>query len=170
MGREIRMVPPNWSHPKNDRGHEQPMFDRNFDDAFADWLADFDRIRAGKLDQFEECYAEDGNNPLAAWLQDYSPPDPVYYRPWRDEEATWVQVWETVTEGTPVSPPFATREEVVEYLVAGGDDWDRRRGRGGYTRSQAEAFVNAGWAPSFVVSAGQVAAGIEIPALLEGSK
>jgi hypothetical protein len=26
----------------------------------------------------------------------------------RDKEATWFQAWKTVTEGTPVTPPFAT--------------------------------------------------------------
>jgi hypothetical protein len=57
---------------------------------------------------------------LADWLNDWGPPDPAYYRPWKDDEATWYQVWETESEGTPISPPFATREELVEYLVNNG--------------------------------------------------
>lgn len=161
------MVPPNWQHPKNDRGHLQAMFDRNFTDVFADWLADFDRIRRGELTDLErECYAEPGKNPLAEWLRDEgTPPDPAYYRPWRKEDATWFQVWETVSEGTPVTPPFATKGELVDHLVAGGDDWDRKRGHGGYTRAQAEAFVNAGWAPSMVMVGGQTATEIACSAL-----
>lgn len=172
MGREIRMVPPNWQHSKNDRGHLQPMHDRSFADEFTQWLADFDRVRAGSLTDLErECYAEPGMNPLAEWLRDEgTPPNPAYYRPWRDDEATWFQVWETVSEGTPVTPPFASRSELVDYLVAGGDDWDRKRGTGGYSREQAEAFVNAGWAPSMVISSGKMATGIAIPAMLEGKK
>lgn len=172
MGREIRMVPPNWQHPKNDRGHEQPMHDQNFADEFARWLADFDRIRVGNLTALErECYAEPGMNPLAEWLRDEgSPPDPAYYRPWSDEEATWFQVWETVSEGTPVTPPFATREELVDYLVKNGDFWDQKCGHGGYSREQAEAFVNAGWAPSMVTRGGQMATGIAIPAMLADQK
>jgi len=177
MGREIRMVPPNWQHPKDDHGNLRPMFGRNFDDVFADWLADFDRIRRGELTDIErECYGKLGMNPLAEWLRDEGAPRaPGNYRPWRDDEAMWVQVWETVSEGTPVTPPFATKGELVDYLVTGGDDWDRKRGRGkrgrgGYTRAQAEAFVDAGWAPSFVMASGSMASGIEVSAMLAGQK
>lgn len=162
------MVPPNWSHPKNDRGQLQPMYDRNFADVFADWLADFDRIRAGNLTDLErECYAEPGMNPLAEWLRDEgTPPNPTYYRTWRDDEATWLQVWETVSEGTPVTPPFATEGELVAYLVKNGDFWDQRRGNGGYSRKQAEAFVKARWAPSMIMSGGKTATGIAVSAML----
>lgn len=117
MGREIRRVPPNWAHPKRDPHKPpyrddvpQPMFDRSFDDVFAEWLADFDRIRSGALTDIErECYPRG----LADWLLDEGQPhDPAYYRPWKDEEATWFQLWQTVSEGSPVSPPFPTREEL----------------------------------------------------------
>lgn len=172
MGREIRMVPPNWEHPKNDRGQLQPMHDENFADRFANWLVDFDRIRRGELTDLDrECYAEPGMNPLAEWLRDEgTPPNPAYYRPWRDEEATWVQVWETVSEGTPVSPPFETREELADYLVKNGDFWDQKRGNGGYTREQADAFVKAGWVPSAMSIRGEGFTGIECAAALADSK
>lgn len=55
------------------------------------------------------------------------PPEREYYRSWKDEDATWFQVWETVSEGTPVTPPFATKEELIDYLVANGDFWDQKR-------------------------------------------
>jgi hypothetical protein len=84
MEREIRRVPPNWKHPPTDWNEVelQPMYDQHFDDVFADWLADFDRIRAGDLDD---------PRGLADWLNDDDgrPPDPAYYRPWKDDEATW---------------------------------------------------------------------------------
>jgi len=161
MGREIRRVPPNWEHPKDDRGNYLPMRDRTLEDRFAQWLADFDRIRCGELSEIErECYGE--GNALANWLQDDgNPPDPKYYRPWSDAEATWFQVWETVSEGTPVTPPFETKQELVDYLVECGDFWDQRRGNGGHSRKAAEHFVDSGWAPSFVMGGGKMAAGIE---------
>lgn len=170
MGREIRRVPPNWEHPqrdpsKNPYRHEglQPMRDRRFDEAFSEWLEDFDRVRAGNLSDFErECYPRG----LADWLHDEgAPPDPDYYRPWADEEATWYQVWENVSEGTPVTPPFATKEELVDYLVEHGDfwqhdaikrGWERKRpGYPGYSRKAAEAFVRDGYAPSMVTISDQ---------------
>lgn len=169
MGREVRMVPPNWVHPTDDRGQLQAMHDNNFADEFADFLEKFDRIRSGDLDEIErKCYAKPGMIPLAEWLRDEgTPPDPAYYRPWRDEDATWVQVWETVSEGSPVTPPFATKAELIDYLVAGGDDWDRKRGHGGYSREQATAFVEAGYVPSMVIVNGRTVTGIAISAALK---
>lgn len=154
MGREVRRVPQNWSHPRNEHGHLQPMHNESFPERFAEWLAEFDRIRRGELTNFErECYASD--NPLAEWLVDEgTPPDPAYYRPWSDDDATWFQVWEAVSEGTPVSPPFATPKELVDYLVEHGDEWDQRRGNGGYSRAAAEAFVASGWVPTMVIQSG----------------
>lgn len=68
------------------------------------------------------------------------------------------QVWETVSEGSPITPVFATREGLVDYLVEGGDGWDRKRGDGGWTRENAESFVKAAWAPSLFGMAGDVRA------------
>lgn len=152
MGREVRRVPPNWDHPRQEgrySGDLQPMFNERFDNKFAEWLTHFDRLRRGELDDVERKHYPLG---LADWLQDEGqPPDPKYYRPWKDEEATWFQVWETVTEGTPITPPFATPEELVDYLVANGDFWDQHRGTGGWDRKNALSFVSKGWAPSMVL-------------------
>ncbi len=168
------MVPPNWKHPRNDRGYLQPMHDRSFTDVFSEWLSDFDRMRVGDLDDNErELYVGEGKNPLAEWLLDAGvPPNPAYYRPWRDDEATWVQVWETVSEGTPVSPPFATRAALVEHLVAHSDEVDEKYGHasergitlGGYSREQVEALVNVGSVPSIRMVEGKLYAGIEAAA------
>ncbi len=149
MGREIRMVPPNWEHPKNEREHFQPMFDRNFSDAAAEWKRDFSEWESGVRPD----YCGDENKSLEFWEWHGGPPDREYYRPWKDEEATWFQVWETVSEGTPVTPPFATREELASYLAASGDYWDQKRGDGPWGVESANAFVfGSGWAPSLIIT------------------
>jgi hypothetical protein len=179
MGREIRMVPPNWVHPMIEDRHtgrlrEQPMYDRTFAQAEAEWLADFDRVRRGDMDDIErECYPHG----VCEWACDNTPPDPAYYRPWSDEEATWFQVWQTVSEGTPVSPPFATKEELIAYLAEHGDFWDQKRchqpdwkrlyggepGVSGWGETQAARFVNGpGWSPSLAVADGKVMDGIKL--------
>lgn len=149
MGREVRRVPPNWTHPESGQG----MFDQHFDDAMAEWKADIERIREGRFHDYEDYYRECAD-PLAAYLEDHSEPDPAFYRPWRDEEATWFQVWQTVTEGTPVTPAFETPKELIEYLVEHGDFWDQRRGDAGWSRRAATSFVNAGWAPTGIIEGG----------------
>lgn len=166
MGREIRRVPANWDHPKREpkapyyRDGLQPMYPWRFDEKFAEWLADFDRIRAGDLTELErECYPRG----LADWLLDEGQPiDPAYYRPWKDEEATWYQLWETVSEGTPVSPPFATQEELIAHLAEHGDGGWGASSPGGWGMEQARRFVMGdAWAPSMVIVDGKFMSGVE---------
>lgn len=51
------------------------------------------------------------------------------------------QLWETVSEGSPVTPVFATREGLVEHLSSPAY-------RRPLTRDEAEGLVDAGWVPS----------------------
>jgi nuclear transport factor 2 (NTF2) superfamily protein len=98
------------------------------------------------------------------WEYEGNPPDCRYCRPWKDEEATWFQVWETVSEGTPVTPPFATKEELIQYLADNGDFWDQRRAAEGTHRchptgwgyENAKKFVEEEWAPSAIMVAGKM--------------
>lgn len=164
MGREIRRVPANWEHPTTDEyndGRDQPMYDELLEDAMEVWLKTFDRIRAGDLTEDEKGWYPAG---LAGWALDEPMPDPRYYRPYKDEEAVWYQVYETVSEGTPVTPPFETQEELITYLVENGDFWDQKRGNQGPTRKQAESFVKHEMSvPSFIVNThtGTILSGIE---------
>lgn len=163
MGREIRMVPPNWDHPQTERHYgrvgPQPMYDQHYSDAVKDWKESFaDWERGVRPDYFDAADYPDG---IEFWEWENGPPERAFYRPWRDEEATWFQVWETVSEGTPVSPPFATREELIDYLAAHGDFWNQKRGDPAWGRKTAESFVGSGWAPSLVVMNGAVMSGVE---------
>jgi hypothetical protein len=75
----------------------------------------------------------------------------------QDKEATWFLAWETVTtEGTPVTPPFATTDELVDYLATPGDFWEQEQGDGPWDRKSAEEFVKAGWAPTLIVTGKQI--------------
>jgi hypothetical protein len=150
----------------------QPMHSGSFEEAAAEWKAEFTKWEAGERPDY---YTKDENEPEPEyWEYNGDPPDRAYYQPWKDEDATWFQVWETVSEGTPVTPPFETKGELIDYLVANGDFWDqdRRRQRAAgrdicmncdpWTRQQAEAFVNGpGWAPSMVLDANGFQSGVE---------
>ena len=170
MGREIRMVPPNWEHPTSTdtygRERLQPMFDTSFEAAAKEWKAEFLKWEAGE----RPSHFDDRPEGYEYWEWTDVPPTRDYYRRWKDEEATWFQLWETVSEGTPVSPPFETAAELSEYLAEHGDFWDQERckrpdwnklwggvpGVSGWGREQAERFVKAGWAPSMIATHGKV--------------
>lgn len=72
-------------------------------------------------------------------------------------EGPGYQLWETVSEGSPVSPVFPTEETFIQYLVSKGS-----------TRSAAESFAKSGWAPSMVAVNGKMATGIEAAELMVG--
>ena len=179
MGREIRRVPPNWEHPKKktfdwrtsrEVENYQPLYDEPFGPKMREWIKEWEAWEAGTHEDF----AEQGKKYPNYWDWSDGPPDPHYYRPdWKEGEATWFQVYETVSEGTPVTPAFATKAELVDYLVRNGDFWDQSRakegrlqGPPGWAREAAERFVNSEWAPSMIVTT--TATGVDIKTARDG--
>lgn len=57
------------------------------------------------------------------------------------------QLWETVSEGSPVSPVFATSDELAAWMS------DPERGKRWVPQEVAAKFIADGWAPSFIASA-----------------
>lgn len=153
MGREIRRVPLNWKHPKKEpddlhyregSDNYQPLYDRGYNQEAKEWMAGLLRWEAGDrtTDDTEYNYF---------WEYEGWPPDKKYYRPdWTEEQMNGYCLYETVSEGTPVSPVFDTLYGLAEYLAGNGDFWDQKRGHGGWGIARAKAFCETGWAPSFV--------------------
>ncbi len=91
--------------------------------------------------------------------------DPAFqerYEAWHPEEPPtgegW-QVWETVSEGSPISPIFKTAEGMIDWLVGEG-----------VSREAAEAFAKSGWVPSMVTVVGKMYEGIESAKLMGEKK
>lgn len=158
MGREIRRVPVGWEHPTNPYcmhlGQScskkppfkcfRPLHNDSYTVRANRWLQDLKEFKPNEHAQY-------------FWDWDGMPPDKESYRPeWKEEECNGWVVYETVSEGTPVTPVFFTAEDLIEYLVTYGDFWDQGKGSGGWTRSNAEEFVrNSGWVPSMIAVVGQ---------------
>lgn len=157
MGREIRKVPKNWEHPKYDEkgrwpGDYIPMFDRDFLAAAAKWKADF----AAWEDGTHESKRKYPHNAKYEFWEYESPPDPETCRPKFESEPCCFQVYETVTEGTPVSPVFETEEEMVAWLIGQG-----------HSEHAAREFVRLGsvWSMSVSYAPGgeaKIAMGIDV--------
>jgi hypothetical protein len=162
MSRTLRKVPPNYQHPKvcDRRGVEafRPMYDQTWADAVREWKDGYAAWERGEHPQFHAG---------GEFWEFYAPPgDPDDYRTFTDDEATWFCVYETVSEGTPVTPPFATAAELVDYLTTHGDFGRQQYGEPPWTRANAEAFIKAGWMPSAWVvmpAVGTGAATQEVP-------
>lgn len=151
MGREVRRVPLDWQHPRDEYGHYVPLYDQVYEDAAAEWLANLRRWEDGTHPDLIDDPDLKTRMPFF-WGWDGGPPDKERYRErhWTAEEATGYQFYETVSEGTPLSPVFASADELAAWLVS----------TQGYSEKSARSFVAAGWAPSFVMAGGVIVDGV----------
>jgi len=145
MGREVRKVPANWCHPveaevlTHGRHEGQWMPTR--------WrpLLDCERLK----------YLEPG--------EAYDPND--YMPCWLPEDCTHLQMYETCSEGTPISPVMETPEELARWLFNNkASAWGSEKA----TYEEWLATIKAGWAPSGVVQGGRCMSGVA--AALENSE
>ena len=170
MGREIRRVPKDWEHPQHERcphlgginGHNEyrkpgeyiygkcfrPLYDADYETTRKEWI---DGLAAWLNGTHEDFQAE-----LDYWEYYGNPPDREDYRPaWTEEEAIYYQIYETVSEGTPVSPVFESLEILSNWLIAQG-----------YSEKAALSFAKSGWVPSAMFSpATGFVSGIDIAGL-----
>lgn len=102
MGREARRVPKDWVHP-SENGRLVPL-SVGYSGAVKHWN---DMVRdEGLQAAIEYCG---------------SAPDARLYMPeWPDSERTHWMMYETCSEGTPISPAFETPEELARWLADNG--------------------------------------------------
>lgn len=148
MSREVRRVPADWAHPKEFnpyRGCEvdRPLLSSTYADSFADWrqhdlpewLEGYDQWQAGNLRDYDnggykpidwEEFAKDPRTKSIRTYEDWAgacptAPNPADHMPeWTEKQATHYQMYETTSEGTPISPVFATPEELARWLADTG--------------------------------------------------
>jgi putative sterol carrier protein len=86
-------------------------------------------------------------------------PDPADYMPqWTAEEKTHYMMYETCTEGTPISPAFASPEELAHWLA------DNKASAFAYEGASYESWLRVcqgGFAPSAVMADGKLTSGVE---------
>lgn len=169
MGLEVRRTPVGWMPPKRKvqrfLGSDtverfQPQHDYTlaegiemYEDEKAGWRARRDEIiERHSLEFFEDGVAEyEADSPtIASDGTSYVP----YYRPdWSADEMNGYQLYETITEGTPLTPSFATKEELIDHLERCGQGWESGQVER-MDREDAEALVNMGSSiGSFVIIA-----------------
>lgn len=122
MGREIRMVPKGWEHPKNEKGYIPlmggPYSERvkSWDEENAQWQKGLRSNYEGGWQPKEEKYKD---MPFEEW--DGARPVKEEYMPeWAPGEATMLMMYEDTSEGTPISPAFETPEELAHWLADNG--------------------------------------------------
>lgn len=139
MSREIRRVPASWEHPKNEKGHYIPLLKH--------FPYNQEEIEEGLRD---------------GWLSNEPPNYGCDVMPhWPEAERTHYQMYESVTEGTPISPVMETPEVLARWLA------DNKASAGPYataTYDQWLAMIKAGSSVgSFVINhgTGEIISGVE---------
>lgn len=155
MGREVRRVPRKWKHPTDANGRFIPLYNGH-NDAFAkldaEWVEEEAKWREGfkkdwKTDGWVPIDAEDVGTPFSDW-HGSRPVKSDYMPSWPDKVATHYMMYETVSEGTPISPAFATPEELARWLA------DTGANAGARLTASYESWLRVaqgGYAPSFVI-------------------
>lgn len=163
MGTEIRRVPPDWKHPTyRDQGRHNPHYwqgRRESDDKYAPL---YDRVFEYEMDNWYRGWKEwDADEHGHPYWEESNIPDPLTHRHviWTEEEASAYQIYEDVSEGTPISPVFETQDEMKAWLLEQG-----------HSEEVADRFIAQGWAFSAVFirnadGTSEVAAGIDSVAL-----
>ena len=127
MSREVRRVPANWEHPKDENGHHIPMHEH--------FPYNEEEIAEGLRD---------------GWLDNDSPNYGCDVMPqWPESERTHYQMYESTSEGTPISPVMETPEALARWLA---DNNTSAFAVMGATYEQWLATIKRGWAVSAVGS------------------
>lgn len=120
LHRELRRVPASWVHPKDKNGTLTPLFldlqlkqtQDEWDRCNKLWNDGFYEETKGRPvpltdAQREHCYSD--------WVGE-RPCEEDYMPIWDESERTHYQLYETTTEGTPVSPVMRSLKELAEWL------------------------------------------------------
>lgn len=92
-----------------------------------------------------------------AWEWEYPP------------EGDGYQLWETVSEGSPLSPVFTTPEDLAGWMASPEYSWGSSR-TNRPTYEQALKFVGVGWAPTGGTLKGSVLDGVALVAEMDGGR
>lgn len=164
MGREIRMVPPGWQHPKDGRGSYIPLMKGPWSVAVAEWDEEAAAWDRGEVLDYSTWPEKRTFKPRDAAesesFAEYSGPRPVqseYMPEWPEGAATMLVMYEDTSEGTPISPAFETPEELARWLADTGAS-----AFGGMTATYEQwlSTCKSGWAPSAVIAGGHMTSGV----------
>lgn len=154
MGREVRMVPPDWKHPKNANGKYIPLYGESYRKAAEEWVRGFLAWETG-ADPNKETY---GEKYRYYWEWSSPPPEEGNYMPdFQPESRTHYQMYEDTSEGTPISPVMESPEALARWLV---DNKASAFGNDTATYDQWLTVARGRYAPSAVMTVNPDGTGI----------
>jgi len=120
MGREVRIVPPTWEHPKQKNGRHAPLFGRGFADELKEWETGKAKWDEGFRDNWEGGWVAREGDELNMTFADWHGRQPIAEDYMPEAEATHLMMYENCSEGTPISPAFDAPEKLARWLADNG--------------------------------------------------
>ena len=119
MSREVRRVPKDWEHPRDGSGRYVPLFCGGFKDLVEKWDMEAEMWNKGLCRYSEDEWKEKGPNQSGTYAEwaGLRPEEKDYMPDWPEEECTHIQMYETSSEGTPISPVMETPEALARWLA-----------------------------------------------------
>jgi hypothetical protein len=145
MGREVRRVPEKWEHPKELNSRTGRHDYKPLHDGYAKQAKYFlDKVAAKGLQEALDYYGTAPNK------DDYMPD-------WAEADCTHFQMYETCSEGTPISPVVESPEALAHWLA---DNGASSFGSMTATYEHWLGVCKGGWAPSAVIINGRFESGV----------
>lgn len=165
MGREVRRVPADWQHPKDERGTYIPLYEwgchGDFEQLDAEWMEGWRKWQDGLCEAgggtWEPIKPEHRHMRFTDYHGSRHSPDD-FMPNWPDEQRTHLMMYEDTSEGTPISLAFATPEELARWLTdTGASSFADMTA----TYEQWLSVARGGFAPSAVIQDGRMMSGVE---------
>ena len=140
MGREVRRVPKDWQHPKDEGGNYIQLLEGYEEDK----------------EEFLSIFKKQGLQEALEWMG--APNKDDYMPEWPEEEKTHIQMYQNVSEGTPISPVMDAPENLARWLA---DNNASAFGSSTATYEQWLNMIKLGHAMSMVITDGEIKSGVE---------
>lgn len=161
MGREVRRVPASWEHPKDDQGNLIPLHD-GFAERLAGWNKGNAKWQEGLRDDWNGGWVPIGPEIASKTYEEWDgecPTQSDYMPNWPTEERTHYQMYETCTEGTPISPVMDSPEKLARWLA---DNRASAFGSQTATYEQWLGMIGEGSSPSMAIIGGVMQTGVAL--------
>lgn len=161
MSREIRRVHKDWQHPKNNRGNYDPLFD-NFSKRLAEWDEANIKWSEGLREDFRGGWKAKEQDEIDDSFEEWDGERPVkenYMPEWPEEELTHIMMYETCSEGSPISPAFDNPEDLARWLT---DNDASAFGSMTATYEEWLATCKQGWAAGLIIGPDGMKSGVEL--------
>ncbi|MEW8051290.1 MAG: hypothetical protein AB2754_15910 [Candidatus Thiodiazotropha endolucinida] len=162
MGREVRRVPKDWQHPKNEHGHYIPLYDgADFSRQVKEWDEGAAKWAEGLRDDWSGGWTPLEDDEKDMTFEDWCGPRPEakdYMPEWPERDRTHLMMYEDTSEGTPISPAFETPEELARWLA---DNNASAFADMTATYEQWLSMCKQGWAPSMIGDSKGLRSGVE---------